>query len=358
MTTRTPSASRERMRNLAPPSDRGSSAASTGTDVSGWFDPTAPLTRGTSVRLTGGGGGGGSPSAGGLRPTGEVFNGFPVYVDAAGERFIVNESGTAFSIAMLEEQADTRVPIGVPSGYFAEKSGKRVGSRAALFGGLGRRAPLEDTTVRVPPRYFEGAELAPATRSPEDIARLQHELVDAGLLKPGSYWVGMWDFSSQDAYATALAYANQRGETVGQTLTFMASLPPSERPNQTGFVREAFIRPDPATLREAVRAGFRSTLGRDPRPDELEEWAAELLGLESASHEREQDILAAQAAASATGAGTLPGGEFIDPVARFQDLLEQRYQPEIERRREVATLDVARESLFQSLITMGSMVEG
>lgn len=69
--------------------------------------------------------------------------------------------------------------------------------------------------------------------------------------------------------------------------------------------------PDPATLRQTVRATMRQELGRDPLPEELRDLTSSL----------QSDFLAQFDAAVAEG-------EQVDPVARFEEDFAERFSPE------------------------------
>lgn len=78
-------------------------------------------------------------------------------------------------------------------------------------------------------QYYLGYELKPVNYTPEHRAQIQDQMRRAGLF--GSKWsdvrVGQWDDISQQAYFSALSYANQNGTTVTDMLNRMIQTGPS-----------------------------------------------------------------------------------------------------------------------------------
>ena len=164
-----------------------------------------------------------------------------------------------------------RPPIGVPEGYSATgkrpavKIGGRFGKKIA-----GKGVP--QVTTQIPPRYFDGDELGPAGLSPTDIARIQADLVAAGLLK-GKYRKGFWDANSQKAYAQALGYANQSGRSVKAALAELKTHPEAagEDEERPPLVIKTT---SPDDLRGVFRDTSRKLLGRQLAPQELDQFIA------------------------------------------------------------------------------------
>ncbi|HUR18900.1 MAG TPA: hypothetical protein VMZ51_08205 [Acidimicrobiales bacterium] len=101
------------------------------------------------------------------------------------------------------EKEKEPTPVGVPKGYSVKKT--MVKKRYSPFAGA------KTKTVDVPPRYFAGDEMKPATLAPSAIAALQRQMVDAGLLKKTGFRLGVWDDASVAAYKDLLAFANRTG---------------------------------------------------------------------------------------------------------------------------------------------------
>lgn len=91
--------------------------------------------------------------------------------------------------------------IGVPPGYTTQAD---ISSYSDIFGG--------PSTVSRRPIYMEGDELLPANYGPDRIADLQKALADVGLLPEGTHFrYKVWDDTTQQAFRSLLAYANQNG---------------------------------------------------------------------------------------------------------------------------------------------------
>lgn len=74
----------------------------------------------------------------------------------------------------------------------------------------GNTQPYPNTQIA--PRYYKGAEWLPVMggATPQEIARLQQQLVSAGLIN-NDYHNGVWDGVSQNAFQYLLEYANNAG---------------------------------------------------------------------------------------------------------------------------------------------------
>jgi hypothetical protein len=105
----------------------------------------------------------------------------------------------------LEEYTPPAQNIGVPDDYTARTD---ISEYTDIFGdpwGGGG-------TVSRRPQYQEGDELLPANFGPAQIADLQRQLAEVGLLPPGaSIQFRVWDETSAAAFYKLLAYANQNG---------------------------------------------------------------------------------------------------------------------------------------------------
>lgn len=96
-------------------------------------------------------------------------------------------------------QYTTDRPLGVPEGYEVPRQSTGIFDRIANLG-----APPK------PPTFMEGDDWKPARQSPEAIARVQQQLVNAGLLD-GTYRIGLWDEKTRQAYRGVLQWANASG---------------------------------------------------------------------------------------------------------------------------------------------------
>lgn len=229
-------------------------------------------------------------------------------------------------------------PIGVPDDFEAVTGTAPPG--AMRFGEADPRS--SGRIQKVKPRYFEGDQLTPAGQDPAAIGRIQARLVEAGLLDPDGYWAGFWDSATSDAYLGVLGYANQRGSSADQALSdLIASVPDSvkEARNRAKlakvFVADPFVEPDKATLAQDVKAMFRQKVGRDPRPDELAEMSSALGSDYRAAYDAqvaaERSLFEAEQQAAETGVPqTAQAFSSVDPSARFAQLFDERYGPEMD----------------------------
>lgn len=186
--------------------------------------------------------------------------------------------------------------------------------------------------------YSEDDVLEPSTwGSPEKVGRLQHRLVNAGLLT-GDFKFGYYDATTSAAYKELLTFATTQGITSTKALVEMHARrrEAAEQgvPWEYGegeLAESEYAAPDPASVRQMVRQMYRETLDRDPDADELARYADEF---HAASEEQWQAVNGVQdpdqmaesvfdeapeLAADAQGQTTQ-----VDPVARFQEKFDQR----------------------------------
>lgn len=232
----------------------------------------------------------------------------------------------------------------------------------------GRTAPTRDVDVK--PRFFEGDEFDPARLPFEERAELQSALVEAGLLEDGTYWVGEWDDASLEAYKTVLGFANRWGASTDEALDRLQKSLPDELRKDGGagtgeatFTPPAFLAPDYASLAQGVKSMFRTRVGRDPSEEELSQLAGQFGGFyrqqfdaEVAAQRSEFD---ARQAGAETGETVAPAaGTAVDPAARFAELFESRFKPEIDRLGSLDDVRANTNNVFASLRTMSSLVGG
>lgn len=132
---------------------------------------------------------------------------------------------------------DEAKPLGVPKDYTTRDTNS--------FG----------FTETIRPAFMEGDDYKPARLTPENIARLQRQLVGAGVLT-SKFRIGVWDDVSRKAYRKVLQFANQNGinddaralERLGMTQVY----DPDDAP----------LPPNPLDLRAASRSAGTAGLGR------------------------------------------------------------------------------------------------
>ena len=287
-------------------------------------------------------------------------------------------------------ESKSPAPIGVPRDFTARRQTELHPADRARFGGA-----AEVTIEEIPPRYFEGDHMIPATYGPERIIEIQKQLERAGLLMPGSYWAGFWDDASQAAYYQVLAYSNQRGTEWEQTIEdLIRTVPEDVRKAQAKALAEnvfqepAYIKPDWASLTQEVKALFRSRVGREPTDEELAEWAGFLsesyraqheamVEVERAEFERERastpvdiaddgrpiyehvDPVTGMTVKSHEPPESGPiEGVAVDPIARFFEAFEARYRPEIQRLEALPQVRQNMANVTAALASMGRLVGG
>lgn len=142
--------------------------------------------------------------------------------------------------------------LGVPSDYTTKQS-VRPDNLKNYTGPISSNLM---TTVNVPPQYVEGDQHQPAAWSPDDMASLQRQLYQAGLLS-SNFRPGAWDDVSDAAYKELLIMANRSGATADAVLQDLVTNPlPSQGSQRT------ITTPDPNQVRQQVAQGSQSVLGR------------------------------------------------------------------------------------------------
>ena len=262
-------------------------------------------------------------------------------------------------------------PIGVPLDFVASRQ---------VPDALGATRPGDPTrTQTFEPRYFEGDELGPATLDPSFIARLQRRLVAAGLLKDDDYYSGYWDDLTAAAYKKALGYSNVNGTDVSESIDRLIATLPESKKDLDKFAEPPFLKADIATLAQKVKTTLRNELGRDPTSGELAELTGAMRGFRREGFDA---FVAAERAAFEGGttaplplAHTIDQGSVnilsdfnvdqppstlqdVDPEARFQELFEQRFKPEIDRLDSLGEVRRNTNNVFASLRTMSSLIGG
>jgi hypothetical protein len=178
-----------------------------------------------------------------------------------------------------EAKKKSQTPIGVPYGYMAQ-------GQADVTSTAGMLSPMQQALAnsfapgsfgtsqagagRVAPRYHEGDEFLPGSLSPDVIAMMQKELVDAGILDPKGVLMGRYDAKTQAAYKKLLGYANQTGQDMATTLKRYMAL--QKQQGETG------PQPQPlpiqltndADLQAVFRNSAMNLIGKNLTPDQTQ----------------------------------------------------------------------------------------
>ena len=306
----------------------------------------------------------------------------PSVTQAEGDPVLTTSEILSGDFPKLPDLVDLNVPrpIGVPLDF--------VASREGPVGNIDRLG-----TVNVPPRYFEGDEFDPASLDPNLIIRWQKRLVAAGLIDEGEYTPGYWDDLSMAAYKKVLGYANLNAQTDLEAVDrLIQTLPQSVKDARAKakqlevFSEPPYITPDYATLAQGVKGYFRERMGRDPTDAEL----SELTGMMNSLYRQQFDVgVEADRIVFEGGAESvtppaltfgqpLPEGQppalsfggrpatpvgsrvlqGVDPEARFLELFEKRFKPEVDRLDSLSEVRRNANNVFNSLRTMTSLIGG
>jgi hypothetical protein len=171
--------------------------------------------------------------------------------------------------------------IGVPAGYTAVT---RHGSRQGLWNPAGEGSPDVGTTYRnITPRFVDGMQYAPASMPPSQIADLQRQLAQLGLIDPDAMITfGVWDETSIAGYEKLLAWANRAGITrVDQALRkYRQMVAEGGGPVRVGGEEPPEIPPlqirltDPTSLKATFRRAVIDQLGEGWSDEQIDRMVA------------------------------------------------------------------------------------
>ena len=197
--------------------------------------------------------------------------------------------------------------------------------------------------------YRKGDQDNPLGWTQERRGRLQRTLAEIGLLR-GSYNSRLWGPDSAQAYEAVLATANRLGVDADAALELLRA-DDSLRSDVVGgeLKVDPYLRPDPASVAKDVKRIFDGLLGREVTTDELPGLVAEYTSLDRQSYDQSLD-----AGISPTGAE--PVVDDIDPAARFEALINDRYKPELDMRRGSAEAAASRDNLLASIGSLDQLL--
>lgn len=182
-------------------------------------------------------------------------------------------------IAPLEEAGPDY--IGVPSGDFratrtfqGEEGFERRGPDGRLQYQPGRPSTR---SVDVKPRFVEGAELSYYSMPPDQIARIQAQLVQAGLLDPDGYQPGFIGGATNDptiaGLRTVMSFANRAGySSVTAALQAYIASGYGDLVREQGGEQERLPAPvsNADDLRRVFKAAVIDTLGQGWSQDQID----------------------------------------------------------------------------------------
>ncbi len=112
-----------------------------------------------------------------------------------------------------------------------------------------------------------------AGKSAEEIAGIQADLINSGLLELGTFRPGDWDFSTQRAFTVILSRANRLGVTPEQKANGArwkeVLIDYSQNPTTVPKPESVYLPPDYDAVQQQVKGLFRQQLNRDPKGYEL-----------------------------------------------------------------------------------------
>ena len=195
------------------------------------------------------------------------------------------------------------------------------------------------------------------TFSPEYLATFQDQMVDAHLLREGSFLPGIKDQPTLAALERTMGISNVTGEWYKKVATRMAAAGREFRGGGGGYVRPPFvkktyIKPDYEELSFAAKSAFRNKLGRDPHDWEMK-LIADKLG---STHQRQFDVVEeARWKDYQRGTGgnkltseTIEGLESISDVT--MNYMDRKWAPEFERKERVVAERRGAQRFFGSML--------
>jgi hypothetical protein len=185
--------------------------------------------------------------------------------------------------------------------------------------------------------YVEGSDFDEiAEMSTEQLVRFQEQLIAMGVLDADSTLIGKRDTVTIDAMNQIMTLANAEGTNWGTMLYELQQIA-DERggklvkdPDAPEFNMPSYLAPDYATMAQKVKDTMRTQLGRDPDESELAALVGELQGWDREAYEAE--VAAAESEFNAEYEGGPEGQTFqdVDPLARFNEMFEQKYASELD----------------------------
>lgn len=193
---------------------------------------------------------------------------------------------------------------------------------------------------------------------PVTLAQTQQMMMEAGLLDEAR--IGFIDKSTKDAMDNIMTFANENGMRWRQALSFMVANPEVNVGEGGGRGKvQVSLMPDYATLQQKIKGMVRRELGREPEP-----WEMEKLGSDFTDMHRQRigNEIKTQQQLLKSGEET-PEGELgvveateVDPDARFAELFDEKYKPEIETEQREEDIDTNLSLLMGSLTGMDRAV--
>lgn len=249
--------------------------------------------------------------------------------------------------------------IGVPKGYTTTRSVPK--GRAFRKPGWSNKSfgPMLTEDVVSDPQYYDGMQYDIYSWSPDRLAELQRDLAAAGLLR-GDYRVGYADAGTLAAYEALLGESNRSGFKWHQQLAIRKTAPEELAPEEPRdpFKAPTRLKADPAALRQTARTLAKQVIGKDRNltDDELDHIVGAAARFDEEGYQSQ--VAAARADYEAGGRGAAGGATVVDvdPGARLEEYLADRYAPEIGMRGAAADLSENQQGLLGSIFNIDQAI--
>lgn len=267
----------------------------------------------------------------------------------------------------MAERAYDRDPT-TGGGFLGIDPGMPLPGESASLPGLGQsewdRAGV-DRTVGVSvggPQYTAQHKWLLANMPIEHLVRLQETMEQVGFSRKMK--LGVLDDATVDNWVELLGLANREGSdwqsTLGRLGDYSGGME-AVKEELPEFEPATFVAADPVAMAQDVKDLMKQRLGREPRPDEIDELVTEMGGISRLRHEQDEELRELQFNAQVDPEGEVQAPEEftkIDPSARFRKLFEEKYGGEIEHKEEVAEVASQRESLESQVAATDRYVRG
>jgi hypothetical protein len=256
---------------------------------------------------------------------------------------IVDIADTGRQIGQFYDETRAAYGTAPPQGTFPSMEGPQW--RGYRDGGLGGQGDAEQILRSMDPGM---------------VARLQDRLVSAGFMSGGAFAVGSpVDDKTVEAFRGLLGYANSQG-TVWQAALGVEETGVGEDGGggRAPFVAPTYVAPDYATLAQSVKDHFRKTLGREADESELAIFTAELSGWDREAFEAEAAAMRSEYEAAEQGRDAPAVQQAVDPLARFKESFEKRFEGALRGQRRMEEAAQASESVRAATSLLSRMSGG
>lgn len=220
--------------------------------------------------------------------------------------------------------------------------------------GAGRPTTLQGGN----PAYYEGADIEVlSAMNTEELSRFQDTLVAYGIVR--EVVPGRLDDATINGMSTLMSLGNRQGvrwQSVLDGVVRGGGLSGGKTAEQ--FEARTYLKPDYATLAQDVKDTFRKRLGREPDEYEMQQLTGELTGYYSLANEAQTELDRMQFEQQATP-GVQAGGtvQAVDPMARFQQLFDEKYKGEMAFNVDKEDAQISRAVVESGTNTLDQMID-